>query len=149
MPSITTSKRGSLLRDARLSYGVSIRAVARAAGVAPSTVIRWERKEFLPKAPTQALRFIAQVLRVRLIDSNRRVSKGPHAYFSQFSGRDRAIAPCNARTRSGGECKNSPILGKQRCRLHGGLSTGPKTMEGRLKCSYAARNMWANRRGGD
>ena len=30
--------------------------------------------------------------------------------------------PCGAKTRSGGVCQKSPIVGKRRCRLHGGLS---------------------------
>ena len=38
---------------------------------------------------------------------------------------------CGAKTRSGVPCAKSPVEGKRRCRLHGGLSTGPKTPEGR------------------
>ncbi|RLL73045.1 HGGxSTG domain-containing protein [Paenirhodobacter hankyongi] len=37
---------------------------------------------------------------------------------------------CGARTRKGTPCKMWPEPGKRRCRLHGGLSTGPKTTEG-------------------
>lgn len=49
---------------------------------------------------------------------------------------------CGARTRAGGQCqaravwdreKQAPVNG--RCRLHGGLSTGPKTIEGKAKCA--------------
>ncbi len=29
---------------------------------------------------------------------------------------------CNAKTRSGGLCKRHSLLGKSRCRLHGGMS---------------------------
>jgi hypothetical protein len=36
---------------------------------------------------------------------------------------------CGARTRSGSACK-SPGMSNGRCRLHGGLSTGPRTPEG-------------------
>ena len=32
---------------------------------------------------------------------------------------------CGAKTRTGNPCSNRPIAGKKRCRLHGGLSTGP------------------------
>lgn len=32
---------------------------------------------------------------------------------------------CGAKTRAGKPCKKSPVAGKKRCRLHGGLSTGP------------------------
>lgn len=33
---------------------------------------------------------------------------------------------CGAKTRAGGQCKARVVPGKRRCRLHGGLSTGPK-----------------------
>src|SRR5438309_747869 len=55
-----------------------------------------------------------------------------------FRGRrgDPSIAPrCLAKTRSGGLCQRAaeanPKTGlRKRCRLHGGLSTGPRTPEG-------------------
>ncbi|WP_280922669.1 HGGxSTG domain-containing protein [Ruegeria sp. HKCCSP351] len=33
---------------------------------------------------------------------------------------------CGAKTRNGGQCQALVVPGKRRCRLHGGLSTGPK-----------------------
>src|SRR5437016_1184009 len=36
---------------------------------------------------------------------------------------------CGAKTRSGTPCQ-CPAMSNGRCRLHGGLSTGPKTAEG-------------------
>ena len=44
---------------------------------------------------------------------------------------------CGAKTRSGVPCAKFPIEGKRRCRLHGGLSTGPKTSAGRAASSAA------------
>ena len=44
------------------------------------------------------------------------------------------IKRCLAKTRSGLLCQNFPIDNKTRCRLHGGLSTGPKTPEGKALC---------------
>jgi hypothetical protein len=41
-------------------------------------------------------------------------------------------ALCGAHTRRGQPCQVRPEPGKQRCRFHGGRSTGPKTAEGRL-----------------
>lgn len=38
-------------------------------------------------------------------------------------------ARCGARTRRGSICQ-SPAMANGRCRLHGGLSTGPRTAEG-------------------
>ena len=40
---------------------------------------------------------------------------------------------CGARTRRGTACQKPPLNGKTRCRLHGGLSTGPKTPEGKAR----------------
>lgn len=44
---------------------------------------------------------------------------------------------CGAKTRSGVPCAKFPIEGKRRCRLHGGLSTGPKTVAGKAAISAA------------
>ena len=44
---------------------------------------------------------------------------------------------CLAKTRSGALCKKHPIAGRTRCRLHGGLSTGPRTHEGKAACVAA------------
>jgi hypothetical protein len=40
---------------------------------------------------------------------------------------------CDAKTRKGTPCRNTRLFKNGRCKLHGGLSTGPKTLEGRLK----------------
>ena len=47
------------------------------------------------------------------------------------------IKLCLAKTRSGTPCQKHPIAGRTRCRLHGGLSTGPKTPEGKAACVAA------------
>jgi hypothetical protein len=44
---------------------------------------------------------------------------------------------CDAKTRSGAPCAKHPIKGKRRCRLHGGLSTGPKTVAGKARIAAA------------
>ncbi len=143
MPSIKGKSRGSDLRNARLSYDASIRKVARYAGVSPSTVMRWEGIDFLPLATTVALRRIAKALRVRLFQKRRprisRVHGVPDLVLTFPSS-------CKAKTRACQPCKNRPIPGKMRCRLHGGLSTGPKTAEGRARCRAAALESWERRR---
>ena len=47
---------------------------------------------------------------------------------------------CGAKTRAGGRCKATPVWDKPnnkpkngRCRMHGGLSTGARTPEGKLR----------------
>ena len=47
-------------------------------------------------------------------------------------------ARCGARTRAGTACRAPALRGRRRCRLHGGLSTGPRTPEG-LQRSRRAR----------
>ncbi len=64
---------------------------------------------------------------------------------------------CGARTktRGGRPCRASPVLDPYwgetrngRCKLHGGLSTGPRTAEGRMRIAEAQRKRWrvGNRR---
>lgn len=40
---------------------------------------------------------------------------------------------CGAKTRAGTPCKQMGIFENGRCHLHGGLSTGPKSEEGKRK----------------
>ena len=47
------------------------------------------------------------------------------------------VQKCLALTRSGTPCRQLPINGKKRCRLHGGLSTGPRTAEGKARIAAA------------
>ena len=44
---------------------------------------------------------------------------------------------CGAKTRRNLSCKKTVVSGKNRCRLHGGLSTGPKTAEGKARIAAA------------
>ena len=44
---------------------------------------------------------------------------------------------CGAKTRSGKPCEKFLLASKKRCRLHGGLSTGPKTEAGRAAIATA------------
>jgi hypothetical protein len=47
-----------------------------------------------------------------------------------------AAPRCGARTRASCACRQ-PAMRNGRCRLHGGLSTGPRTAEGRERCRRA------------
>ncbi len=48
-------------------------------------------------------------------------------------GRDWPGKRCLAKTRRGTPCQKAALKGKARCRLHGGLSTGPRTPEGKQR----------------
>jgi hypothetical protein len=65
---------------------------------------------------------------------------------SALPRRDRPM--CWARNRQGHPCSVRVEPGKRRCRFHGGLSTGPKTVAGRARIAEAQRRRWsAFRRG--
>ena len=49
-----------------------------------------------------------------------------------------AAPRCGARTRAA-ECCRQPAMANGRCRMHGGLSTGPRTAAGRACCAAARR----------
>ncbi len=55
---------------------------------------------------------------------------------------------CMARTRQGYPCTRRVVPGRNRCPSHGGLSSGPKTQEGRERIARAARERWRRHRGG-
>ena len=44
---------------------------------------------------------------------------------------------CLAQTRRGTGCQKPPLRGKTRCRLHGGLSSGPRTEQGKARIAQA------------
>jgi hypothetical protein len=49
---------------------------------------------------------------------------------------------CGALTRQRRPCRMRVEPGKRRCRFHGGLSTGPKTQEGKARIAAAPRRRW-------
>jgi len=74
------------------------------------------------------------------IDVVQKIARGEH-------GTPKRLRPvCGARTKSGRPCQAKPVWDEEhdrprngRCRLHGGLSTGPKTAEGRRRVGDVAR----------
>jgi hypothetical protein len=49
--------------------------------------------------------------------------------------------PCGARTRAGAACRRKGMYPSGRCVLHGGRSTGPKTLKGKYRsmCNHLRR----------
>ncbi len=45
---------------------------------------------------------------------------------------------CGAKTRAGTPCRRPACRGRKRCHLHGGRSTGARTIEGLERCREAA-----------
>ena len=54
---------------------------------------------------------------------------------------------CNARTRSGRPCRALALPRTGRCKWHGGLSTGPRTPEGKARALEALRHAREARKG--
>lgn len=53
---------------------------------------------------------------------------------------------CGAKTRKGTPCQSRALFASGKCKNHGGLSTGPRTAEGKAKSVAAARDALALRR---
>ncbi|HRO14784.1 MAG TPA: helix-turn-helix transcriptional regulator [Paracoccus sp. (in: a-proteobacteria)] len=56
---------------------------------------------------------------------------------------------CGAKTRKGTPCRNKSEPGRQRCKFHGGLSTGARTPEGIARIRDAQRRRWAKAKARD
>jgi hypothetical protein len=56
---------------------------------------------------------------------------------------------CGARTVKGTPCQARALPGKTRCKFHGGMSTGPKTEEGRAAIAVSNRRRKAERTEGE
>jgi len=50
-----------------------------------------------------------------------------------------ARVTCGAKTRKGLPCRAKSEPGRKRCKFHGGMSTGPKTAEGKARIAEAQR----------
>jgi hypothetical protein len=58
-------------------------------------------------------------------------------------GNPASASRCGARTRRGTPCGCPAMRGKKRCRMHGGLSTGPRTAAG---LAHSKRVRWKHGR---
>jgi hypothetical protein len=63
-----------------------------------------------------------------------------------LTGRQRKRCGARARSKGGAPCQCKVVPGRTRCKFHGGMSTGPKTPEGRARSSEGARRYFAERR---
>jgi hypothetical protein len=58
----------------------------------------------------------------------------------------RAEFYCGALTRKKRRCRVYKLRGRKRCKFHAGLSTGPRTDEGKARVAEAQRKAWASLR---
>lgn len=155
---MTGQELATLRRRARLSQS----ALAQRLGVSRQTISYWEQRPALD-GRSPMLQHIADTLcpddACRLLSSRHGLGFMSLSFSQNVTQQDmqlisRAMTirketsdglarkPCNARTRSGTPCRSKSEPGKSRCRLHGGLSTGPRTPEGRKKIAAAQRRRW-------
>lgn len=148
---------GDELKGFRTAAGLSRRALAELAEIHPDTVRYWERKarvDLRGWAPDRLLRALGKGdLVERQTFPARRTFGG---FLASMRARDGVLGEkgkysqrqtCGARTRKGTSCRARAINGKGRCKFHGGMSTGPRTPEGRARIADAQRKRWAKGRG--
>ncbi len=58
-------------------------------------------------------------------------------------GRKKLRKICGAKNRNGLPCQCKLLLRGGKCKFHGGMSTGPKTQDGKKKSLEALRAGWA------
>ena len=152
---------GEELKAHRKKAGLSQRELAEAAGVHRCTVVYWEGKRDVdlrghaptrffgvlklkgfptPNARTRTWGFMDQpqeYLDTKLAAELKRLTD--NAAIKQARERVR----CGAKTRKGTSCRLLSEAGRRRCKFHGGMSTGPRTIEGRERIAAAQRKRWA------
>lgn len=141
---------GTEVRRARERAGMSRRALADAAGLHPNSVKRLERFGDIPCSSWYALKRVAPCLPWFVVINppvRREARKGRFcATKCAPAGASSGVVPalpklkklCGARTRKGPPCV-APARPNGRCRMHGGLSTGPRTPEGKKRMVDAHR----------
>jgi len=67
------------------------------------------------------------------------IAETPAQTGEKLSGRNRKRCGARARSRGGEPCQCKVVPGRTRCRLHGGLSTGPRTAEGKARSAEGSR----------
>ncbi|MEY8801666.1 HGGxSTG domain-containing protein [Leisingera sp. XS_AS12] len=142
---------GEELKQHRQRLGLSRPALAALAGLHPSSVKYWERKgreRIRGHAPSRL--FLVMGCEVSNLvphapEPRDNFPTPTRARNGVLDTPDFQVASkrCGARTRKGAACRARPIPGKRRCRFHGGLSTGPKTSEGRDRIAQAQQKRWA------
>jgi DNA-binding XRE family transcriptional regulator len=127
------------LREARAALKWTQRALAERAGVHCQTVKYWERQ-------TGAIsgHAVDRFKTALLIAGYVPALPAPHIHLPHIPARKIMArhSKCGAKTRKGTVCIARPLPGKRRCKFHGGLSTGPKTQEGRERIAMAQRRRW-------
>jgi hypothetical protein len=73
------------------------------------------------------------------------VAQSKKSSGQNLTGRSRKLCGARTRSRNGAPCQCKVVPGRTRCRLHGGLSTGPRTPEGKARCAEGVRRHYARK----
>lgn len=135
---------GAVLTAMRENAGLTIEQLAAAVDYNPVFLRLCEEKRGLLSGPMpkKLLRYLVS------LKAHERVTK--HVISGRPSTRTIPIAwdfPCGARTRAGTPCRLKATWNSGRCKLHGGLSTGPKTEEGKERIREGQRRRRERERG--
>lgn len=159
---------GTDLRKLRRQAGLSQAELAARAGIGRHAVSYWECKarvdlrswaiirmrdamgpDYLPHFSTPNARAGGWGLRMQAYIAAEEKRREKHL-LSKLENLDRRKPPilklCGAKTRKGSPCRNKSVPGKPRCKFHGGLSTGPRTAEGKRRIAEAQRRRWVKYR---
>lgn len=86
---------------------------------------------------------IAREVDRQMINAEQRTERAAQRKAQQATSRQPLQpARCGAMTRKATACRNTSEPGRQRCRFHGGMSTGPRTVEGRARIAETQRRRW-------
>ena len=129
---------GEELKALRRAKGLSRPELAFLCGLHPDSVKYWEYKTQVNTwghAPALILKALG---RKNIVEQNSRFSLRQTGEISDTLTRARHGVShlvreienelCGAKTRRGSPCRCKPVPSKRRCKLHGGLSTGPRQM---------------------
>ena len=145
------------LRASIKKAGWTNAALARQARVDRTTVAYWLRKQgplkgCAPNAFRKAFLAAGVDIGPDLESPTQPTQTDPFAWVEELIQRKleserarlafKAIC-CGAIRTNGKPCPAKPVAGKKRCRFHGGMSTGPRTPEGRQRIAEAQRLRWA------
>lgn len=158
------SLSGPEVKARRRSMGISQTDMGQRIGVSRHTVSYWEckREALRPNPYGGTLKRMFKALGIEVLPINRTTTRARGDGVLEHSPEmqrhlDRQLAgviariearnskrrvTCGAKARPGHPCRNLSEPGKQRCKFHGGKSTGPKTAEGRARIAEAQRKRW-------
>lgn len=98
------------------------------------------RKETASTFNTWRATFTPVIGKTRSIDrASREAARHAADIVADYKARERLKTRCGAKTRKGTPCQCKALPGKKRCKFHGGMSTGARTLAGRIKALQGLR----------